>query len=62
MDRIGVPEEKGDQGMNDDCAFCGCAMLRAEQVLCEDCAATHQVCQTCAAEVAEGLEGYQLVA
>jgi hypothetical protein len=48
--------------MDHECAFCGCARLRAEkQVFCEDCAASHRVCETCASEVATGLEGYQLV-
>jgi hypothetical protein len=49
-------------GMDNECAFCGCAMLTSERVSCEDCNAVHQVCDSCAGEVANGLEGYQLAA
>jgi hypothetical protein len=48
--------------MDNECAFCGCAIFKVKQVFCEDCASIHHVCQSCAREVAEGLEGYHLVA
>jgi hypothetical protein len=37
-------------------------MLRTKQVFCDDCAAIHQVCETCAGEVANDVEGLRLVA
>jgi hypothetical protein len=47
--------------MKDECAFCGCAMLRGKQVSCEDCAAIHRVCETCAGDFAND-DGLRLVA
>jgi hypothetical protein len=48
--------------MAKECASCGCLMLQARVVVYEDCRATHDVCQTCAEELAPGVEGYDLVA
>ena len=48
--------------MDGECAFCGRADGAARQVFCEDCAAQHRVCISCANEVAADADGYRLVA
>ena len=47
--------------MDGECAFCGRSESAAYQVFCEDCQARHQVCKTCADEVAGDVLGYALV-
>jgi hypothetical protein len=48
--------------MCDECAFCGWALLCTKRVFCEDCAGIHPVCEICAGQLADDVEGIRLVA
>ena len=49
--------------MDGECAFCGRGDGAARQVYCDDCQTQHQVCVTCADEIATAEpEAYRLVA
>ena len=48
--------------MDGECAFCGRGEGAARQVYCDDCQAAHRACGSCANELANGEEGYRLVA
>jgi len=48
--------------MDAECAFCGRLIGETRQVLCDDCQAPHQVCTSCADDVAAGADGFRLEA
>jgi hypothetical protein len=51
--------------MAGECAFCGRSSSgHAARALCDDCGTEHEICATCAAELAKDaeLEGVRLIA